>query len=88
MNNKHTPMSVEEATAQPGMVDKIAAARRQNEADFAEGEQVAQQTGLNSGQLNHVLLAYRQQRNEGKFTGSFEEFVERRIEIGHTQVGG
>lgn len=88
MNNKHTPMSVEEATAQPGMIDKIAAARQQNEADFAVGAQVAQQTGLNSGQLNHVLLAYRQQRNEGKFTGSFEDFVERRIEIGHTQVEG
>ncbi len=87
MSTPHIPMSVDEATAQPGMADKIAAARARNEQDFATAAEVGAEAGLNHGQLNQALRVYRQLIADGRFTGSFEAFVEQRIADGIVRPG-
>lgn len=68
-------------TTTPEQAARIAAARQQNETDFGDGALIARELGMNEGERDQAVRAYRQLRKDGRWNGTLAEYMEHRQEV-------
>lgn len=71
----------------PEQEARIAAQRERNTAELGDSAGLAQRYGLNHGQYNQAVIAWRQEVNLGRFVGSLEQYIKHRLDSGIARPG-
>lgn len=66
---------------------RIEAARLRNGVDFGSGAEIGARLGLNQGETDQAVRAYRQVRAQGLWSGTLEQYIQHRIDTGIVRPG-